>query len=198
MTRVGEWDPTITRLQPLFTPQELKNQGTSDLNFPELSSFLTVETMGVNDADQVEPQAMNAPIRYPTNLRSDSLQDNSIQPKKESLSIKGACHQISAMLFNCLLTLRDFLSTNLQLPKVLFNVGTISYLLFSVKLLWKLSVMFNSQPHTVGVGFLVPSAALFTLAQLQRYSRDQVPTQKNIKEIVGLFEITSMFSRLTF
>ncbi|KAJ3859903.1 hypothetical protein EV359DRAFT_67772 [Lentinula novae-zelandiae] len=148
---------------PLFTPQELKNQ---------------VETMGVNDADQVESQAMNAP--------------------KKSFSIKDACHQISAMFFNCLLTLRDCLSTNLQLAEVLFNLGITSYLLFSVKLLWKLSVMFSSQPHAVGVGFLVPSAALFTFAQLQRYARDQVPTQKNIKEIVGVFEITLTFSRLTF
>ncbi|KAH7868159.1 hypothetical protein F5879DRAFT_992466 [Lentinula edodes] len=143
--------------------------------------------MEVNDAEQVGPHAMNAPNHHTANhRRSDSLQDTIIeddftQLKKESSSTKDISPRIAAIPSIRSLIPRDFLLLN-----VLFNVGIISYLSFSVKLLWKLSVMFHSQPHAVGVGFLVPSAAVFTFAQLQRYARDQVPGRENITEIVGI------------
>ncbi|KAJ4468480.1 hypothetical protein C8R41DRAFT_871169 [Lentinula lateritia] len=146
--------------------------------------------MEVNGAEQVGPHAMNAPIHHTaSHHRSDSLQDtiiedNFTQLKKGSSSTKDICRQIAAIPLIRLSIPRDFL-----LPTALFNVGIISYLLFSVKLLWKLSVMFHSQPHAVGVGFLVPSAAVFTFAQLQRYACNQVPGPESVTGVVGLLEL---------
>ncbi|KAJ3916910.1 hypothetical protein F5877DRAFT_80448 [Lentinula edodes] len=177
----------------LFTPRDPTKLGTfvSNLLFgqehlTQIASYLIVETMEVNDAEQVGPHAMNAPIHHTANhRRSDSLQDTIIeddftQLKKESSSTKDICRRIAAIPL-----IRSFIPRDFLLPKVLFNVGIISYLSFSVKLLWKLSVMFQSQPHAVGVGFLVPSAAVFTFAQLERYAGDQVPGRENITEITN-------------
>ncbi|KAJ3849137.1 hypothetical protein EV368DRAFT_85856 [Lentinula lateritia] len=57
---------------------------------------------------------------------------------------------------------------DLGLQEILLNAGVLNYLFFASKMLWKLSVMFHSQPHSVAVGFVVPSVA--TYAFVQRYT----------------------------
>ncbi|KAJ3875418.1 hypothetical protein F5051DRAFT_442434 [Lentinula edodes] len=60
---------------------------------------------------------------------------------------------------------------DLGLQKILLNAGVLSYLLFVFRMLWKLSVMFRSQPHSVAVSFVVPSVA--TYAFVQRYTASE-------------------------
>ncbi|KAJ3863503.1 hypothetical protein EV359DRAFT_64740 [Lentinula novae-zelandiae] len=42
--------------------------------------------------------------------------------------------------------LRDLILLDLDLPKILFTAGCISYLLFLVRALWKIGIMFHDQP----------------------------------------------------
>ncbi|KAJ3818268.1 hypothetical protein F5880DRAFT_1511110 [Lentinula raphanica] len=57
---------------------------------------------------------------------------------------------------------------DIDVPKILLNAGILSYVMFTAKMLWRLSVMFRSQPHGLAVGFLLPTVA--TYAFVWRYS----------------------------
>ncbi|KAJ3904019.1 hypothetical protein F5879DRAFT_922580 [Lentinula edodes] len=59
----------------------------------------------------------------------------------------------------------DKLVIDLGLQKILLSAGILSYLLFALKMLWKLSVMFRSQSRSVAVGFVVPSVATYAFVQ---------------------------------
>ncbi|KAJ3897879.1 hypothetical protein F5879DRAFT_927502 [Lentinula edodes] len=59
----------------------------------------------------------------------------------------------------------DKLVIDLGLQKILLSAGILSYLLFALKMLWKLSVMFRSQSRSVAVGFVVPSVAMYAFVQ---------------------------------
>ncbi|KAJ3907356.1 hypothetical protein F5879DRAFT_942128 [Lentinula edodes] len=75
--------------------------------------------------------------------------------------------------------LPDSIVPHIQLPKILFNAGMLSYLGFTIKLLWKLAKMFPGQPHTVTVGFVVPSVATFIFVQYYSPERAQASKEMN-------------------
>ncbi|KAJ3764235.1 hypothetical protein EV360DRAFT_65674 [Lentinula raphanica] len=70
---------------------------------------------------------------------------------------------------------KRFILVDINLPNILLNAGILSYLMFTVRTLWKVSTMFHSQPHTAAVGFIVPSVA--TYAFVQRYSPSKSDAQ---------------------
>ncbi|KAJ3858724.1 hypothetical protein EV359DRAFT_68777 [Lentinula novae-zelandiae] len=67
---------------------------------------------------------------------------------------------------------------HIQLPQILFNAGILSYLGFTIKLLWKLAKMFPGQPHAVTIGFVVPSVATFIFVQYYSPERVQAPKER--------------------
>ncbi|KAH7875432.1 uncharacterized protein C8R40DRAFT_1069448 [Lentinula edodes] len=73
----------------------------------------------------------------------------------------------------------DSIVPHIQLPKILFNAGILSYLGFTIKLLWKLAKMFPGQPHAVTIGFVVPSVATFIFVQYYSPERVQAPKERN-------------------
>ncbi|KAH7878067.1 uncharacterized protein C8R40DRAFT_1067627 [Lentinula edodes] len=75
--------------------------------------------------------------------------------------------------------LTNSIVSHIQLPKILFNAGILSYLGFTIKLLWKLAKMFPSQPHAVTIGFFVPSVATFIFVQYYSQERVQAPKERN-------------------
>ncbi|KAJ4464152.1 hypothetical protein C8R41DRAFT_927101 [Lentinula lateritia] len=91
---------------------------------------------------------------------SDNLNDRDCIPKAPGSN----AHRFFAF--------RAFASDTLRLPNVLFNAGILSYLLFSTRLLWKVSTMFRSQPHALAIGFVTPGVVMFTL--VHRYTSDPV------------------------
>lgn len=58
----------------------------------------------------------------------------------------------------------------------------LSYLGFTIKLLWKLAKMFPGQPHTVTVGFVVPSVATFIFVQY--YSPERAQASKEVSDVL--------------
>ncbi|KAJ3858810.1 hypothetical protein EV359DRAFT_68703 [Lentinula novae-zelandiae] len=75
--------------------------------------------------------------------------------------------------------LTDSIVSHIRLPKILFNAGILSYLGFTIKLLWKIVKMFPGQPHAVTIGFVVPSVATFIFVQYYSPERVQVPKERN-------------------
>ncbi|KAJ3873772.1 hypothetical protein F5051DRAFT_431914 [Lentinula edodes] len=75
--------------------------------------------------------------------------------------------------------LTDSIVPHIQLPKILFNAGILSYLGFTIKLLWKLARMFPGQPHAVTIGFVVPSDTTFIFVQSYSPERVQAPKERN-------------------
>ncbi|KAJ3778222.1 hypothetical protein FB446DRAFT_796797 [Lentinula raphanica] len=67
-----------------------------------------------------------------------------------------------------LVMLRKFILIDINLPRVLLDAGILSYVMFTIKMLWKYSVMYRSQPRTAGVGFIAPSVVMYGF--VQRYS----------------------------
>ncbi|KAH7868922.1 uncharacterized protein C8R40DRAFT_1074414 [Lentinula edodes] len=94
------------------------------------------------------------------------------QDKRDNNSNRGFMPGIPRLNGLPFVAFTAFALDTLQLPKILFNAGALSYLLFSIKLLWKVSTMFQSQPHAIALGFVPPSVLMFTL--VQRYAPIQV------------------------
>ncbi|KAJ3752705.1 hypothetical protein EV360DRAFT_75126 [Lentinula raphanica] len=76
-----------------------------------------------------------------------------------------------------LVAFKNFILIEIGLPKILLNAGILSYLMFTLKMLWKFMAMFRS--HLYSIGFILPSVAAY--AFVQRYS----PGKPN-PEIVSL------------
>ncbi|KAJ3827544.1 hypothetical protein F5880DRAFT_1503783 [Lentinula raphanica] len=66
---------------------------------------------------------------------------------------------------------------DLQIAEFLLNAGALSYLLSTTRLLWNHAGLFRSQPHSIAVGFVVPSVAVFVFVQ-HKWPR-QAPAEKN-------------------
>ncbi|KAJ3911162.1 hypothetical protein F5877DRAFT_73402, partial [Lentinula edodes] len=108
-----------------------------------------------------EPQS---PDSFDPLLDSQSRQkDPSL--KKVLTSLRQVARRPSSEHINKLLI-------DLGLQKILLNAGLLSYLLFTFRLLWKLSMRFRSQPRSVGVSFVVPSVAMY--AFVQRHTMKEV------------------------
>ncbi|KAJ3924440.1 MAG: hypothetical protein NXY57DRAFT_969882 [Lentinula lateritia] len=94
------------------------------------------------------------------------------QDKRDNNSNRGFMPGIPRLNGLPFVAFTAFALDTFQLPKILFNAGALSYLLFSIKLLWKVSTMFQSQPHAIALGFVPPSVVMFTF--VQRYAPIQV------------------------
>ncbi|KAJ3809527.1 hypothetical protein F5876DRAFT_77687 [Lentinula aff. lateritia] len=110
----------------------------------------------------LDPEPDQIPNSFDMLLSSQSRQspaqsDPSLRKVLNSLS-QSTTRRRSRDYFNKLVI-------DLGLQKILLNAGILSYLLFTLKMLWKLSVMFRSQSHSVTVGFVVPSVATYVFAQ---------------------------------
>ncbi|KAJ3858377.1 hypothetical protein EV359DRAFT_69058 [Lentinula novae-zelandiae] len=73
------------------------------------------------------------------------------QDKRDNNSNRGFMPGIPRLNDLPFVAFTAFALDTLQLPKILFNAGALSYLLFSIKLLWKVSTMFQSQPHVIAI-----------------------------------------------
>lgn len=78
---------------------------------------------------------------------------------------------------------------DLGLQKILLTAGILNYLFFVSKMLWKLSVMFHSQPHSVAVSFVVPSVAMY--AFVQRYTAGEA--NETVSDLIFLSLIESAY-----
>ncbi|KAH7878778.1 uncharacterized protein C8R40DRAFT_1167503 [Lentinula edodes] len=68
------------------------------------------------------------------------------------------------------MNLLDFIALDRQLPKILFTTGSLSYLLFLIRALWKIGTMFLHQPLT-GIGHSALSVGLLVFI---RYHAPQI------------------------
>ncbi|KAH7870086.1 uncharacterized protein C8R40DRAFT_1175997 [Lentinula edodes] len=110
---------------------------------------------------------------YQGSKRNETTHANQAQQdNRDNNSNRGFMPEIPRLSGLRFVAFRAFALDTLQLPKILFNAGALSYLLFSIKLLWKVSTMFQSQPHAIALGFVPPSVVIFTL--VQRYAPIQV------------------------
>ncbi|KAJ3734562.1 hypothetical protein DFJ43DRAFT_1037759 [Lentinula guzmanii] len=74
-------------------------------------------------------------------------------------------------------TCKDYVLKDDRLRNILLDAGTLSYLIYTFKLLLKFSMMFRSQPHAVTVGFTVPSVVIY--AFIQRYAPRKLEETKS-------------------
>ncbi|KAJ3871886.1 hypothetical protein F5051DRAFT_445729 [Lentinula edodes] len=105
--------------------------------------------------DQI-PDSFN-PLLGSQSRQSPAQRDPSLRKVLNSLS-QSSTSRRSRDRFNKLVI-------DLGLQNIVLNAGILSYLLFAFRVLWKLSVMFRSEPHSVAVGFVVPSVATYAFVQ---------------------------------
>ncbi|KAJ3816247.1 hypothetical protein F5880DRAFT_1619574 [Lentinula raphanica] len=85
-------------------------------------------------------------------------------------------HRLSQSYF---IAFKRFILVDIDLPRILLNAGVLSYLMFTIKTLWRVLFLFRSQPYSASVGFIVPSVAAY--AFVQRYS----PGRSNAEIVRG-------------
>ncbi|KAJ3888007.1 hypothetical protein GG344DRAFT_68346 [Lentinula edodes] len=122
-----------------------------------------------HSTEALQPPKLNETSRFGGAPQDES--DNPNDPDTSEIPRFNA-HRFIALGAVALLKLIIHQLDTFPLPKILFNAGTLSYVLFSIKLLWKVSTMFRNQPHAVAIGFVTPGVAIFTLAQ--RYTSERV------------------------
>ncbi|KAJ4491962.1 hypothetical protein C8J55DRAFT_485917 [Lentinula edodes] len=116
-----------------------------------------------HSTEALQPPKLNETSRF-----GGAPQDESDNPNDHDIS------EIPRFNAHRFIALGAVASDTFPLPKILFNAGTLSYVLFSIKLLWKVSTMFRNQPHAVAIGFVTPGVAIFTLVQRSTSKRVQV------------------------
>ncbi|KAJ3978356.1 hypothetical protein F5890DRAFT_1479432, partial [Lentinula detonsa] len=101
-------------------------------------------------------------VMDPKNLQSSPEE---LQPDEgKSVAHKNRFQIGRDLFFAC----KDYVLKDDRLRNILLDAGTLSYLIYTFKLLLKFSMMFRSQPHAVTVGFTVPSVVIY--AFIQRYA----------------------------
>ncbi|KAJ3712733.1 hypothetical protein DFJ43DRAFT_1161364 [Lentinula guzmanii] len=97
-----------------------------------------------------------------------------LQPDQgKSVAHKNRFQIARDLFFAC----KDYVLKDDRLRNILVDAGTLSYLIYTFKLLFKFSMMFRSQPHAVTVGFTVPSVAIY--AFIQRYAPRKLEETKS-------------------
>ncbi|KAJ3838279.1 hypothetical protein F5878DRAFT_661349 [Lentinula raphanica] len=107
-------------------------------------------------ADPISEVSVEPPLPGQENVLSQT----------QSLSDPPPSQTYHGLTSGHLAALKGLIPLNVDLPRILLNAGIFSYLTFTVKMLWKLSMMCRSRP--LAVGLLVPSVA--TYAFVRRYS----------------------------
>ncbi|KAJ3791573.1 hypothetical protein GGU11DRAFT_761493 [Lentinula aff. detonsa] len=107
----------------------------------------------------------------PKNLQSSPEE---LQPDEgKSVAHKNRFQIGRDIFFAC----KDYVLKDDRLRNILLDAGTLSYLIYTFKLLLKFSMMFRSQPHAVTVGFTVPSVVIY--AFIQRYAPRKLEETKS-------------------
>ncbi|KAJ3965848.1 hypothetical protein EV361DRAFT_954618 [Lentinula raphanica] len=104
-----------------------------------------------------------------TNDRVGTVADSSLFPLTDTTIDPNAPEprtRRSSMLEDLLARFEGFVMMDFPFPQALFKVGALMYLLFLIKVLWKIWTMFQTQPLAVGVGNLGLSIALMILIRV--------------------------------
>ncbi|KAJ4492376.1 hypothetical protein C8R41DRAFT_919931 [Lentinula lateritia] len=112
----------------------------------------------------LDSQSRQSPIQKDPSLKKvlTSLRQVARRPSSEHIN-----KLVSAGIIHMPRSFKVFCSADRSgtAKKILLNAGLLSYLLFTFRLLWKLSMRFRSQPRSVGVSFVVPSVAMYAFVQ---------------------------------
>ncbi|KAJ3817401.1 hypothetical protein F5880DRAFT_1618307 [Lentinula raphanica] len=124
-------------------------------------------------ADPISEVSVEPPIigNVPeTSTESESVQlpgqENPLSQTQSLFDLPPPSQSYHGLTSGHLAALKKMVPLNVDLPRILLNAGFFSYLTFTVKMLWKLSMMCRSRP--LAVGLLVPSVA--TYAFVRHYS----------------------------
>ncbi|KAJ3760789.1 hypothetical protein EV360DRAFT_68406 [Lentinula raphanica] len=135
-------------------------------NLQTFNAFTGVTVMTNNGSGAEAVQSPKAPVGHRLLEATDS---SSFPPNTTNSSHDQepqSMTQRSFTLEEFLNRFGDFIMVESPIPQALFKVGSLMYLLFLIRVLWKIWAMFRSQPLAVGFGNLGISVALLFLLRL--------------------------------
>ncbi|KAJ3719215.1 hypothetical protein C8R42DRAFT_722901 [Lentinula raphanica] len=153
-------------------------------NLNTFNAFTGVTVMTNNGSGAEAVQSPKAPIGHRLLKATDS---SSFPPNTTDSSHDQEPQSMrSFTLEEFLNRFGDFIMVESPIPQVLFKVGSLMYLLFLIRVLWKIWAMFRSQPLAVGFGNLGISVALLFLLRLwvPEHIKVQVDQSHRVPEIV--------------